>query len=165
MLKRHVFAATSLPVAEAVVRAAREHGVHEQEIFLEARSDVEIAGIDGERLNVSMDFIPAAWHGTLGGAAAGFLIGLVAMMVPNLGVSFGGALVIGLVGALVGTFASALVGSSIPDQVRRTFQREIDAGQILVVIDAEPEAFDEFETAIARAGGIRLSFESTTALT
>jgi hypothetical protein len=57
-----------------------------------------------------------------------------------------------------------LVGSTIPDEVRRTFRREIDAGQILVVIDAEPEAFTDLETEIARAGGRRLVFESTTAL-
>jgi uncharacterized membrane protein len=165
MMKRHVFATASLPIAETVVRTARAHGVADRSICLEARSDVEIASIADERKNVSMDFIPAAWHGTLGGAASGFFIGLVAMLVPNLGVSFGGALITAMAGALVGTFASALMGSAIPDQVRRTFQREIDAGQILVVIDAEPEAFEEFEAAIAKAGGIRLSFESTTALT
>jgi hypothetical protein len=99
------------------------------------------------------------------GAAAGFLLGLTAMFIPSFGVSFTGALVLTVVGALVGMFASALVGSSIPDEVRRTFQREIDAGKILVVIDAEPEAFEEFEAAIAKAGGTRLSFEATTALT
>ena len=165
MMKRHVFATPSLPIAEAVVRTAREHGIDEKSICLEARSDIEIARIGDERKNVSMDFIPAAWHGALGGAVAGFLIGMVALLIPNFGVPFAGVLVTTLVGALVGTFASALVGSSIPDEVRRTFQREIDAGQILVVIDAEPEEFDEFEAAIARAGGIRLSFESTTALT
>jgi hypothetical protein len=164
MMKRHVFATNSMPIAEAVLRTAHDHGIGDGCICLEARSDLERSAIDDERKNVSMDFIPAAWHGTLGGAAAGLLIGLVTLMIPNLGVTFGAVLVIMMVGALVGTFASALVGSTIPDEVRRTFRREIDSGQILVVIDAEPEAFAELETEIARAGGKRLSFESTTAL-
>jgi hypothetical protein len=165
MMKRHVFATTSLPIAEAVVCTAREHGVGEGCICLEARSDVERAWINDERKNVSMDFIPAAWHGTLGGAAAGFLIGLIALMVPHLGVTFAVVMVTTMVGALMGTFASALVGSTIPDEVRRKFRRELEAGQILVVIDAEPEAFAALESDIARAGGRRLSFESNTALT
>jgi hypothetical protein len=164
-MKRHVFATPSLPVAEAVVSVARKYGVDNEAICLEARPDVEISGIADERKNVSMDFVPAAWHGALVGAAAGFLLGLTAMFIPSFGISFAGALVLAVVGALVGTFASALVGSAIPDEVRRTFQNEIDAGKILVVIDAEPEAFDEFEAAIARAGGTRLSFEANTALT
>jgi len=165
MMKRHVFATESVPIAEAVVRTAHEHGIADTAICLEAKPDVERIWIDDERKNVSMDFIPAAWHGTLGGAAAGFMIGLVALLIPNSGVSVGVLLITTLVGALMGTFASALVGSTIPDEVRRTFQREIDDGKILVVIDAEPEAFEQFETAIARVGGRRLAFESNTALT
>jgi hypothetical protein len=69
-----------------------------------------------------------------------------------------------VVGALVGTWASVLMGSALPDEVRRTFHDQIAAGQILVVIDAEPETFNLAEPAIADAGGIRLPFESTTAL-
>jgi hypothetical protein len=70
-----------------------------------------------------------------------------------------------IVGALVGTWASVLMGSALPDEVRRTFAAEIEAGRILVVIDAEPEAFEQLEPALARAGALRLPFETTTALT
>jgi len=164
MLKRHVFAVSSLPAAEAVVQTARRHGVEDKAICLEASSAVEIAGIDDERKNVSMDFVPAAWHGALGGGATGFVLGLAAMSIPSFDMSFAGALLLLVVGALVGMFAAALVGSAIPDSVRRTFQREIAAGKILVVIDAEPEAFEEFESDIAKAGGTRLSFDAITAL-
>ena len=165
MKKRHVFAAPSLPIAEAVVHAARRHDISNECICLEARSDVEIARINDDRKNVSMDFIPAAWHGTLAGAAAGFLAGLIAMAIPAFGISLAGAAALAVVGALVGTWASVLIGSALPDEVRRTFQNEIDAGRILVVIDAEPEDFVAVEAAIAEAGGVRLPFESTTALT
>ena len=165
MKKRHVFATPSLPIAEAVVRAAQRHGVSDEWISLEARADVEIKRIADDRKNVSMDFIPAALRGTLGGAAAGFLVGLMAMAIPWFGISLAGAAAMAVVGALVGTWASVLIGSALPDEVRRTFKNEIDAGRILVVIDAEPEDFVAVEAAIAEAGGVRLPFESTTALT
>jgi uncharacterized membrane protein len=164
MKKRHVFVAPTVPAAEAVVDAVRRQGVDSESIRLEARSDIEIRRIDDDNLNVSMDFIPAAWHGTLWGFVAGFAAGLIAMFIPGFGVSLGGAAALAVVGALVGTWASVLMGSALPDEVRRTFKNEIEAGRILVVVDAEPEKFVSVEAAIVEAGGVRLPFESTTAL-
>jgi hypothetical protein len=141
MKKRHVFATPSLSVAESVVQAARRSGIGNDSICLEARSDVEMHDISDDRKNVSMDFIPAAWRGTLAGASA-----------------------LAVIGAMVGTWASVLMGSAVEDNVRRTFHEQIQAGQILVVVDAEPEEFDNVEKAIASAGGSRLPFESNSAL-
>ena len=163
--KRHVFATPDVATAEAVVREARRLGIGKECIFLEARSDIELRRIDDDRKNVSMDIVPAAWHGTLYGAAAGLCAGLLAMYIPFFGVSLGGAFALMVVGALVGTWASVLMGSAIPDEVRRTFAAEIQSGQVLVVVDADPEAFERIEPQLARAGGLRLPFESTTALT
>ena len=165
MKKRHVFATPDVATAESVVRAARRLGVGKDCIFIEARRDIEIRRIDDDRKNVSMDIIPAAWHGTLYGAAAGLAAGLVAMYIPFFGVSLAGAGALMVVGALVGTWASVLMGSALPDEVRRTFAAEIESGQVLVVIDAEPEQFEQIEPELARAGALRLPFESTTALT
>ena len=165
MKKRHVFLTPSVAVAEAVVRAVRGSGVADDAIKLEARSDVETRRIPDDRKNVSMDFIPAALRGTIGGAAAGFVAGLVAMWIPYFGVSMAGVGALTVVGALVGTWASVLVGSALPDDIRRTFADEIDAGKVLVVVDAEQEDFGPVESAIAAAGGVRLPYESTTALT
>ena len=165
MRKRHVFTTPDVATAEAVRREARRLGIGRECIFLEARPDIERNVIDDDRKNVSMDIMPAAWHGTIYGAAAGLVAGLLAMYIPYFGLSFGGALALLVVGALVGTWSSVLMGSSLPDEVRRTFASEIESGQVLVVIDAEPEAFEQIEPALARAGAMRLPFESTTALT
>ena len=165
MKKRHVFATPDMGTAEAVMREALRLGIGRDCICLEARHDIETRGIDDDDKNVSMDIIPAAWHGTLYGAAAGFLAGVVAMYLPLFGLSFAGALALAVVGALVGTWASVLMGSALPDEVRRTFAAEIESGQVLVVIDAEPESFEQIEPALERAGAHRLPFESTTALT
>jgi hypothetical protein len=165
MRKRHVFTTPDVATAEAVRREARRLGIGREGIFLEARSDIEVRELDDERKNVSMDIIPAAWHGTMFGAAAGLVAGLLARFIPFFGVSWTGALALMVVGALVGTWSSVLMGSSLPDEVRRTFASEIESGQVLVVVDAEPEAFEQIEPALTRAGAMRLPFESTTALT
>jgi hypothetical protein len=165
MRKRHVFATPDVATAEAVRREARNLGIGKECIFLEARRDIEISDVADERKNVSMDIIPAAWHGTMYGAAAGLVAGLLAMYVPFFGVTLKGALALMVIGGLVGTWASVLMGSALPDEVRRTFAAELEAGQVLVVIDAEPESFEQIEPALARAGAVRLPFETTTALT
>lgn len=165
MKKRHVFLTPSVAVAEAVVRAVRGSGIEDDAIKLEARSDVEIRRISDDRKNVSMDFIPAGLRGILGGAAAGFVAGILAMSIPFFGLSMAGVGALTVVGALVGTWTSVLVGSALPDDIRRTFSGEIEAGKVLVVVDAEEEDFGPVESVIASAGGARLPYESTTALT
>jgi hypothetical protein len=165
MKKRHVFATPDVATAQRVEAQARRQGIGDKCIFLEARRDIEIRRIDDDEKNVSMDIVPAAWHGTIYGAAAGLFAGLIAMYIPFFGVSLAGAGALAVVGALVGTWASVLMGSALPDEVRRTFAAEIESGQVLVVIDAEPEEFERIEPGLALAGGVRLPFESTTALT
>jgi len=165
MKKRHVFATPDLPAAKAVVRAAREQGIDRKCISVEARKDIEIHRISDDRLNVSMDFIPAALRGTVLGALSGLLLGIVAYWVPYFGLGWGGVAALAVVGALIGTWASVLAGSAVPDEVRRTFAREIEDGRILVVIDADAEAFGTLEPALARAGGVRLPYEVNTVLT
>ena len=165
MKKRHVFATPDLAAAKAVVRAAHEQGISGRDISVEARKDIEIRRISDDRKNVSMDFAPAAIRGTLLGAVSGILLGIIAYWVPYFGLGWGGVFALAGLGALIGTWASVLAGSAIPDEVRRTFAREIDEGRILVVIDAEDEAFNLAEPALARAGGTRLPYEASSALT
>jgi hypothetical protein len=165
MKKRHVFATHDLAAAKAVVRAARDQGVDRRCITVEARKDIEVHRISDERKNVSMDFIPAALRGTVLGAASGLLLGIVAYWVPALGLGWGGVFALAGLGALIGTWASVLAGSAVPDEVRRTFGREIEDGRILVVIDAEQAEFLALEPALLQAGAVRLPYEASTALT
>ena len=165
MKKRHVFATQDLGAAKAVVRAAREHGIDRRCITVEARKDIEVHRISDERKNVSMDFIPAALRGTVLGAASGLMLGIVAYWVPAFHLSWPGVFALAGLGALIGTWASVLMGSALPDEVRRTFANEIDDGVILVVVDADPEVFERLEPAIVSAGGVRLPYEANTALT
>ena len=164
MKKRHVFATNDINAAKAVVRAARQHGIPRRCIIVEARKDIEIHRVSDERKNVSMDFIPAALRGTVLGALSGLLLGIVAHWVPYFGVGWGGVFALAGLGALIGTWASVLMGAALPDEIRRTFAQSIDEGKILVVIDAEPEAFAALEPALHQAGGVRLPYEASTAL-
>jgi hypothetical protein len=165
MKKRHVFATADVAAAKAVVRVARDQGIEPGCIRVEARKDIEVQRISDDRKNVSMDFIPAALRGTVLGAASGLLLGIIAYWVPYFGLGLGGVFALAGVGALIGTWASVLAGSAVPDEVRRTFDREIEDGRILVVVDADASQFASIEPALLQAGGERLPYEATSALT
>lgn len=165
MKSRHVFSAPDFAIARAAIRAARQAGIRDEDISLIARSDIEIECIPDKRKNVSTDFVPAALRGALAGGVVGLVIGLIVMAIPSLHVTLLGASLIAFVSAMMGAWSSALIGSSIPDPVRRMFEKEIENGQILIVIDGEASILPRAEAAISNAGATLLPFNTPTALT
>ena len=164
MKTRHVFSTPDIEIARAAMAAARRAGIDDEDILLVARADIELDAIPRDRQEADSDFVPAALRGAGYGGATGLLAGLVAVVVAPIGITLAGAAAIAVAGALVGSWASALVGSSLPDPVRRKFESEIEAGKILLVIDADKEALDGAGPLIVAAGASALPFEETTAL-
>ena len=161
---RHVFSTPDLDTAQAVMGAARNAGVHDDDILLIARSDIELDDIPNVRKEADTDLIPAALRGAGYGGAAGLLAGLAAIVITPIGLTLAGAAAAAVAGALVGSWASALVGSSLPDPIRRKFDEEIQAGRILVVLDGEKPFLDGIESQLVEAGATPLPYESSKAL-
>jgi len=164
MKVRHVFSTPDLDTAQAVMNAARGAGVHDDDILLVARSDIELEEIPNEFKEADTDLIPAALRGAGYGGAAGLLAGLAAIVITPIGLTLAGAAAAAVAGALVGSWASALVGSSLPDPIRRKFDDEIQAGRILVVLDGDKEFLDRTEGIITTAGGTHLPYEASKAM-
>ena len=71
----------------------------------------------------------------------------------------------GALGGIAGTWSSALIGSALPDPVRRRFEEEIAAGRILVVVDIPDESLSLVDTAVQATGAVLLPFEEPSAMT
>ncbi|OWB33510.1 hypothetical protein XocBAI21_02895 [Xanthomonas oryzae pv. oryzicola] len=93
------------------------------------------------------------------------MAGVVAMAVPPSGLTLAGAGVMALAGALVGSWSSALIGATVPDPVRRQFEEEIQAGRVLVILDAEQAALQDAEPVMVTAGAAPLPCEAASATT
>jgi hypothetical protein len=165
MKKKHVYLTDDLAEARAAIDAARRAGTLDDDIALVARNDIEMELIPEDRRNASTDFMPAALKGTLSGGAVGLIAGLVAAAIPPLGVTLAGAAAIGAIGAIGGTWSSALMGSALPDPIRRRFEEEIAAGRILVVVDVAEESIAQVDSAVQAAGAVLLPFEESSAMT
>ncbi|MBO9716581.1 MAG: hypothetical protein J7507_07180 [Pseudoxanthomonas sp.] len=164
MKTRRVYAAPNLAAAQAALAAARDTGIDPHSLSLIARSDIEMESVPDELREAHADTIPAALRGAAEGGAVGLVAGLVAVAIPPLGITLAGAGLIAAIGALVGSWSSALVGASVPDPVRRRFEETIAAGQILLVIDAEKDALARAEAAVVLTGATPLPYEAASAL-
>ncbi len=164
MKQRRIYSTPNLAAAQAALGAARETGIDGDDLSLIARSDIEMEAIPDDLREGKTDTIPATLRGAAGGGAVGVVAGLVAVAVPPLGITLAGAGLIAVIGALVGSWSSALVGSGVPDPVRRRFEDAIEAGQILLVIEADEDQLAIAEPAVVRAGATPLPYEATSAV-
>ena len=137
-MKRYIYAFDTPIAARGAVDTLRGHGINDQAISLVARSNIELEEIPSRYLDASTDFIPALRRGAAVGGVIGVCAGLVALAIPALGVTMAGPVLIGFFagGAVLGAWSSALVGSAIPDEVRRRFEDEIEAGRTLLGVDS-----------------------------
>lgn len=159
---RHVFSTPDLTIAQSVVAAAEHRRIPEDHIFMAARPEIEEV-IPARRQEADSDFMPAALRGAALGAGAGLLTGVIAMAFLD-GITVMGVFAVTAVGAMLGGWGAAMAGSSLQDPVRRKFEAEIRSGQVLVIIDGEPEQLTAVEPFLLAAGARRLPFEATTAL-
>jgi hypothetical protein len=68
-------------------------------------------------------------------------------------------------GALVGAWSSALVGASVPNETRRKFEDEIEAGRTLLVIDSSGSNDALITSAMASGNDRHLIWQSNIAAT
>ena len=164
MKKRVVFSVDDMATARAAMDHVRAAGIADSAISLIARSDKSDM-IPDERKVVEGDFYPAAAKGAAGGAAIGLVAGLVAIAIPPLGVTIAGALAMAVGGSVLGAWSTALSGSAVDDPVRRQFEGEVEAGRILVVVDADEEQVPAAMRAMVASGAKPLPFERPTVVT
>ncbi|NUR24083.1 hypothetical protein [Frateuria sp.] len=156
MKTRCVFSTPDLATARTAMMVARQAGIPDDDISLIAREDIELQQIPDHLMIGRTDFYPAAARGVACGGGAGMLLGLIAVAVPPLGVTVAGAIAIALAGAAVGCWTGALVGLDVPDAVHRKFKDEIEAGRILLVLDASKERLAVAGPAVLASGARHL---------
>lgn len=165
MKTRHVFSTQDVAQARSAVAAIRELGIGVDDISLVARSNIELERIPDAFKEADSDFLPSAMRGMGIGGATGLLAGVAAVVFTPIGITLAGAAAIGAMGALVGGWSSALMGSALPDPVRQRFDDEISAGRVLLLVDADAESQSSVTATLATIGVERLDYEAPTAAT
>lgn len=161
-MKRYVYAFDSVSSVQSAIRALRRAKVTEERISLIARPDIQNESISPDFLDTTTDFSPAIGRGAAIGAATGLVIGIIAMLIPASGIVAGFPAVLAFLagGAIVGAWSSAMVGSSVPDMIRRKFESEIEAGCILLIVDGGRASQPEIRQALFNAQDQHLMWQS-----
>jgi hypothetical protein len=164
MKTRRVYSTPDIATAQQSISAARMAGVNDENISMIARSDIEMESVPDDRIDASTDFAPAALRGAGAGGAIGLVAGLVAIAIPPIGITVAGAGLMTLVGTAVAGWSAALMGSAVPDSVRRAFETEIEQGRVLVVIDEDESETADVDRALEESGATVLPYNEPTAL-
>lgn len=116
------------------------------------KSSIHCLARDGQCLNSlppagilqKTDLLHGLWRGLVCGGISGTAAGLfVAFNYPQMEwFGFGTVLMMSLVGAVFGAWASSLIAISVPSSRLRAFQAQIDAGKVLFIIDIPESRVD-----------------------
>lgn len=98
------------------------------------------------------DAVHGAFTGMVIGGVLGALVGLGVVYFPPgvASVPLGAVLIGALVGAGLGAWISSMVGLQVPNSRLKAFERELEQGRILLMLDVPAARYEELRAIIAR---------------
>lgn len=98
------------------------------------------------------DAIHGAFVGLVIGGVLGALVGAVLVNYPPHGVSLEmvAVLVAAIVGAVLGMWVATMVGLQVPNSRLRQFERELQDGRVLLMLDVPSSRYEDVREVIAR---------------
>lgn len=161
MRRRLYFVLPDLRSAETIQRELLLARIDAGHFHFLARDGINLGQLSVANLLQKSDLVHGLVIGLLAGGLTGILSGLVVTFYPTLGdqVGMGAVLILAVLGALLGAWASGMIAVSIPNSRLGAFQQAIDAGRILLMVDVPYRQTGEVRRLIeshhpeARAGG------------
>lgn len=146
-MRRLYFLLPDVDSARSIVESLLLKRVEERRIHLLARRGTPLEDLPTASVAQRSDLVPALERGVAIGGATGALAGLVAITVPTAGFVLGGGavLALALVGAGFGAWASSMLGISTPNSQIKQFQKAIEEGKILMMVDVPKNRIEEIE--------------------
>jgi hypothetical protein len=151
-MRRLYFLVPNVKDARKIVEELLLARVEERHIHIVAKEGVSMEDLPEAGMMQKSDFIPALERGIAVGGATGALAGLVAVTFPPAGIALGGGAVLAtaLAGAGAGGWFSSMIGSSVPNSQIKQFEKAIEAGELLMMVDVPKDRVDEIEELVRK---------------
>lgn len=139
--------------AIAAVDALHGMDIGDDSISVIAQEGTSLEDLPDAQQEDGSDVLPAFARGAATGGVTGLLAGLAATVFAPAGIVLGGAAVVAATigGASFGAFASALIGTSVPNSQLRDYEDAIAAGQYLMIVEVEDEEFENVKTRLGQS--------------
>jgi hypothetical protein len=142
-----------LPDVESARRTADDlllARVEDRHMHFLARRGTDLAELHEAGYLIKTDFVHGAGVGLGLGALGGAVLGAALVFYPIEGthphpLAFFIAV---LAGAVIGTWVASMVGASVPNSKLRQFQREIELGKVLLMVDVPLGAVDDIRAVV-----------------
>ncbi|QSA96367.1 DUF1269 domain-containing protein [Methylococcus sp. EFPC2] len=150
-MRRIYFLAPNVELTRKIVDDLLLARVEERHIHVVGKQDLPLDDLPEASFLEKTDFVPALEQGIALGGGAGLLAGLVALVLPT-GLILGGGAVfaITLAGAGLGGLMSSMIGISVGNRRIEQFQKAVESGELLVMVDVPRDRVDEIEEIIKK---------------
>lgn len=137
MRRRLYFVLPSVESAETIERELLLAKIDDHHIHFLARDGLNLGRLSVANLFQRTDLIHGLQIGLVAGGLTGMLAGIGLYLYPDIGreIGMGGTLLLAVLGAIIGAWASGMIAVSIPNSRLQGFQEAIDQGQILLMVD------------------------------
>lgn len=141
MKERQFFFASDFDSAQKIIADLKDFGIGEEDLHVIANDEVVLEPLPEPDIVHRSDIVDAAKRGAAAGGAMGLLGGIVAVTAPPVGLTLGGGAILAgaALGTALGTWFSTLVGVSVPNQDVEDYRHRIERGELMVIVDCEPE--------------------------
>jgi hypothetical protein len=148
MKRRLYFVLPDLEIARQVEKELLLARVEAGCIRFLGKQGTDLGDLPEATIAQKTDLVHGIQVGLFAGAATGVLIGLIIYFFPEIhglpvGQELGIIFICALVGGLFGAWAAGMIGSSIPSVRLKAFQKTMDEGHILLILDVPKERVEE----------------------
>lgn len=152
-MRRLYFLVPNVESARKIVNELLLARVEVRHIHIVAKEGTPMEDLPEAGVAQKSDFVPALERGLAVGGATGALAGLVAVTFPPAGLALGGGAVVlatALAGAGIGGWASSMIGSDAPNSRIKQFEKAIEGGELLMMVDVPKPRVDEIDELVKK---------------
>jgi len=126
--------------------------IEDRHMHFLAREDIDLGKLHEASFLQKTDIRHGAAVGMMGGGALGVGLGLLVIFFPPSGtpMQFATVLVTTILGALFGAWVSSMVATAIPNSHLKHFEKDIEQGHILLMVDVPFRRMEEVRALVQK---------------